>query len=67
MINYKIITCHGIITNLDNYIYNYAFLIGAIIYIMIIILFIIYLCRGNKAIKVKYLLHEPKEDEKNRK
>ena len=67
MINYKIITCHSIITNLDNYIYNYAFLIGAIIYIMIIILFIIYLCRGNKAIKVKYLLHEPKEDEKNRK
>ena len=67
MINYKIFTCVDIMNNWKNYISNYGFLIGAIIYLMIFILFIIYLCRGNKAIKIKYFLHEPKEDENNKK
>ena len=67
MINYKIFTCFGVMNNYKNYISNYGFLIGATIYIVIFILFIIYLCRGNKAIKNKYLLYEPKIDEKNKK
>ena len=67
MINYKVFTCIGIMNNWQNYISNYGFLICVIIYFMIIILFIIYICRGNKAIKIKYFLHEPKEDEKNKK
>ena len=67
MINYKIFTCFDVLNNYKNYISNYGFLIGVSIYIMILILFIIYLCRGNKTIKNKYLLYEPKIDEKNKK
>ena len=62
MINYKIITCYDIMNNWQNYISNYGFLIGAIIYFLIFILFIIYLFKGYKSIKIKYLLHEPKID-----
>ena len=63
MINYKVLSCFEIMNNFQNYISNYGFLIGASIYLMILILFIIYLCRGNTAIKIKYLHHEPKIDE----
>ena len=67
MINYKILSCFDIMNNWQNYFSNYGFLVGAIIYLMIVILFIIYLCRGNNAIKIKYLHHEPQIDEKNKK
>ena len=67
MINYKVFTCLDIMNNWQNYISNYGFLIGAIIYLMIFVLFIIYLCRGNNAIKIKYLNHEPKKDDENKK
>ena len=67
LINYKTFTCYGILNDWKNYISYYGFLIGAIIYLMIIILFFIYLCRGNKAIKIKYFLHEPKMDNTNKK
>ena len=67
MINYKVFACLDITNNWQNYISNYGFLIGAIIYLMIFVLFIIYLCRGNNAIKIKYLNHEPKKDDENKK
>jgi len=67
MINYKIFTCFGVLNNYKNYISNYGFLIGASIYIMKLILFIIYLCTGNKNIKIKYLHHMPKIEEGNKK
>ena len=67
MINYKILSCFDIMNNWQNYFSNYGFLVGAIIYLMIVILFIIYLCRGNNAIKIKYLHHEPQIVEKNKK
>ena len=67
MINYKIFTCFGVMNNFKNYMSNYGFLIGTSIYIMMLILFIIYLCAGNKNIKIKYLHHMPKIEESNKK
>ena len=65
MINYRIVICFRLIKNFNNYFHNYGFYIGIIIYFMILVLFIIYLIRGNKVIKIKYLHYEPKIDEKN--
>ena len=65
MINYKIIKCFLLIKNFHNYYYNYGFYIGAGIYLLIFVLFIVYLCHGNKSIKLKYLRNEPKNEDNN--
>ena len=65
MINYKIIKCYILIKNLRNYYHNYGFFIGAGICFLILILFNIFLCRGNNSIKIKYLRNEPKNEGNN--
>ena len=63
MINYKIIICHKLLMNKDNYFYNYGFYVGFCINFMIIILAFVYCCQGKKSIKLKYLHNEPKMEE----
>ena len=63
MINYKIIKCYLLVKNLQKYYNNYGFYIGGGIFLIIIILFFVYLCHGNKSIKIKYLRNEPKTEE----
>ena len=65
MINYRIVICFKLIKNFDNYFHNYGFYIGFGIYFIILVLFTIYLFKGNRVIKIKYLHYEPKIDEKD--
>ena len=63
MINYKIIICLKLLSNFQNYFYNFGFYIGIGILFIILILFFIYCCFGKKSIKLQYLRHEPKINE----
>ena len=63
MINYKIIKCYLLVKNLKKYYNNYGFYIAGGIFLIIIILFFVYLCHGNKSIKIKYLRNESKTEE----
>ena len=63
MINYKIIKCYMLLTNLNNYYYNYGFYLGTGLYFIILLLFIVYLFWGITSIKIKYLRNEPKKEE----
>ena len=55
MINYKIIICHKLFFNFQNYFNNYGFYAGIGILFIILILCIAYLCIGKKSIKIQYL------------
>ena len=63
MINYKIIICHKLLFNFNNYFYNYGLYSGIGILFIIKILCLIYYCIGKKSIKIQYLRHEPKMNE----
>ena len=60
MINYKIIICYKLISNFQNYFYNFGFYSGIGILFIILILGFIYFCLGKKSVKLQYLRHEPK-------
>ena len=59
MINYKIIVCHKLLLNKENFDYNFGFYVGIGILIIIIILCIIYYCKGKKSIRIQYLHYAP--------
>ena len=64
MINYKIIICHKLLTNIKNYYYNLGFYTGIGILAIILILGVVYYCIGKKSITIQYLHHLPKVKEK---
>ena len=59
ILNYRIIICYEKLYDINSYVYNFGFYIGALLFCSFIILYIIYRCFGKKSIKMQYFNKEP--------
>ena len=63
MINYKITTCYQKFFDLNNYSYNLGLYIGAFLFFLFIIIYVIYCCKGKRSIRKQYFDNEPNMNE----
>ena len=59
LVNYKIVVCYEKLFDINNYVYNFGFYIGSLLFCLFIILFIIYRFFGRKTIRIQYFKKEP--------